>query len=275
MKYYQSLISLEQFPSQAKKSWQLLKEEYLKGVNIELKLHYDNDPACKIGIIIKGKNEANLFFRSYGDSEPEEIVARNPNYAFKISKTNPSDSWVIQNIYDDPTQCEHPQFTHGHLESTILAFPSFFLEHGGLEGLISADSFKIMSIKTKMVAGAEYVVVTFESEHDLDRSNRVLGGTLVFDPAKYWILIESDVESKFTVVRKQDTIIRLAKAQTQIEYFDINGIPFPKKLKTTYIHTDRPPGILHVDYVNVCRTKEHDQIFWISHYGFSEPENPT
>jgi len=185
-------ISAEQFQSQAKKSWQLLKEKYLEGTSFEFELRYDGDPSSKITVIIRGKNELNHFFRTPDDPD-EEIEARNLEYCFKIDKAKAEETWILQDFRDDPVKCENPQFLHGLLETSTFAFRGLFLEEGWLETLVISDSFKIHSIKSTVANNVEYVEVTFGSEHYLDKNNKILGGTMAFDPARYWILIESDV----------------------------------------------------------------------------------
>ncbi len=264
----------DKFKKQALESWQKLKMEYLKGFEMEIDLQIDNNPARRIVINFNGQNELNHFYPMKDDLS-EMIIARNSEYLFRIKKTVTDGPWSMGDFIEPPPLGDNPQYNHGLLESSTHAFRGFFLDEGWISELVLSDTFKIKKIEPMTFDDTDKVTIEFESLHNLDKYNQVIAGTLTFDPSRFWVLTNSDVQVNFNVSGNRGKTTRTFNIQTKIEYTDIESIPFPKKATTTYVHPDRKPIVNNAEYIEVSRNIAPDETFYLSHYGFAEPNTPT
>ncbi|MDR1492489.1 MAG: hypothetical protein LBT05_07195 [Planctomycetaceae bacterium] len=169
---------------------------------------------------------------------------------------------------------EHHQFTHGLLPSSELAFGGLFLDSGWIDSLLLSNSFEVLSIQPKQ---NENIEIKFRCQHNIDKDNKITGGSLVFNPKNFWLVNECDVNVEFLLISLKNPgkkIFNKYSIHTYFEYNDIDGYPFPRKSITIYNSSTRPPVKQIVEYTSIKRSMPSKEIFYMSHYGFPEPSNP-
>jgi hypothetical protein len=272
-------IMMQQFLSDAPKSWAALKEKYMRGLMVEFNFKVDDNSPTRMRVCIDQNNELNQSSFDSGDDFRESIESVNDNYAFKIKKETSDSVWIMSNVFDDPANSRrHNQFTHGLLLSTPLALSGIMLDDGWLDKLVLSGSFKILSISFKKNdESKKYVEVTFQCQHNLDNNNKILGGSFSFDPDKYWSILDCDVEIEFSVnnaSQPSNSVVKTYRMKKYYTYQDVDGYPFPKTVKTIYIHPNRTEIVNQIEYTSVSLEKPPREIFYLSHYGFSELVKP-
>jgi hypothetical protein len=254
------------------KTLEQLKNEYWKGLDIELTFQINDSLPGKKRICINKLYELNY---SIIKNDEEYVDVINPDYAFSLKRKNAQSKWELKNMNDAPKEArEHQQFTHGLLPTSELAFGGLFLDSGWIDKLLLSDSFEVLSIQPKQ---SENIEIKFRSQHNMDKDNKIIGGSLVFNPKNCWLVDECDVNVEFLLISPKNPekkIFNKYSIRTHFEYNNIDGYPFPKKITTIYNSSTRPPIKQIVEYTSIKRSMPSKDIFYMSHYGFPEPSHP-
>jgi len=275
------MIDTEQFASDAIKHWKNLKVEYLKGLDVELKLKIgDNVPAGMRTCFWKNY-ELNHHFPNADDAS-ETLLVANEKYAFTLKRDTSSAIWRLEELFDNPANArKHNQFTHGLLLTSTYAFGGLMLEDGWLVDLVNSDSFAVVSSDRQKanIGNAEYLKIVFRSQHNLDRNNKVMEGYLLFDADRYFSIVEYNLTIEFSINDAVPPNKNVKHTYRTEKYYDYQMIsdrfPYPTKTKSVYFIDGRPPSEAVVEYISVKDGEPSQEIFYLSHYGFSEPYDPT
>jgi hypothetical protein len=259
---------VESFLREAPKAWKALKDEYQKGVNLTITHSVDMGPlSTTIEICFDKNNELNRWI--YGKPSTESIMIVNSRYAFNLKKKGESANWALTEIMDD-TNAARSTPNSGFsklLPATINLFDGIMLHDGWLEALVASDSFSITSIRE--VENDRLVELVFSSQFKPFDNYQILRGTVHFDPKQFWLVkkYEIDVDELQSSGKKHTY-----KFTVTIDYQNVDGIPFPQKNHCVEVRDGKDEHTLTKNYTSVSRKKCPREIFYLSHYGFSEPD---
>ncbi|MDR1492174.1 MAG: hypothetical protein LBT05_05595 [Planctomycetaceae bacterium] len=258
------------FPSQALKAWAELKNKIFNGIDLELECQFNKNDPSKMHISVWKTCELNHHFSKNG--ETLEVI--NPNYQFSLSRQSSSSPWKLAEMNDNLDNARvHRQFTHGLLQSSTFAFGALMIEAGWISDLLNSESFEIVSINN--IKEKNLIKVNFRCQHNLDKNNKLLFGTMTFDPNNFWSLIDCDLTIEFSYTTNTGKNIRTYRVEKHYSYQDNHEVAFfPRTVETTSFHEGIPPIQDKIEYTSLKLGKPEKDIFYMSHYGFPEPSYP-
>lgn len=179
----------------------------------------------------------------------QRVTAANDAYAFELRRPSSRDAWVVTKLTFAPDPAR---------QDRTIAFAGLLVEGKWVEDLIHWSDFRLQSVKAE--SPTRYCVV-FQAHHVFNPVNIIEGGTLWFDPQRYWTLVAYDL------IAQSDVTGRIT---AELSYQDLDGYPFPRQTVVNYMF---PPKTLrrHVcDYGPVSRaTREAD--YRLAAFGLPEP----
>jgi hypothetical protein len=274
----ESNIDFPKFLRDASAGWQMLSDEYEKGLDTTLIYKVQQNPGREMRVCIKGSNELNQY-QLVTKSDVQEIFdIVNSKYGFTLKKSGADAVVVLSDLVNDPKKVrENHQFHHGLLAVSTFAFVPIMIEDEWIESLVRSKDFTVNSLKKI----GDKVVLDFRSQHFVDTYQKITEGTIVFDPEKFWVIREYDVEIRLVAEQlpklkmSGDDVVRVKKT---IEYQFIKAYPFPSKVRTEYksiiktIPSTPDTSSVTVEYgTTLLGSDVPDIIFYLSHYGFAEP----
>jgi hypothetical protein len=263
-------IKYDSVLSEIRTSWDKLKSEYQKGVDVSIQYSSvsEQDIKQKMRIYFDNSFELNHFF-----SKKELLKAINKKYAFDIIKDTGSPDWAIKNFFDNPTMArEGLQYFNKILWGTSVVYGGILVEEAWGMELLNSGSFKLISIKKKKIDNDEFVEIQFKSDFMSHKTSKILGGRILFDPNLYWVIREYEFDVEALPVKDEKS--EFAVVKRVIDYQNIDGVPFPKKCDICYRYYDGSiVSHLIFDFNSVERGKIPQEIFYLKNYGLSEPVN--
>ena len=268
------------FLAEAPKSWNLIKEQRMKGVDVRINMSIGSDRGSMSTLrVCLTKNKE---FKEFTSPDEESTIGINGGYAFLIKRKAATDFWTLSNITTPDVAREHPQMLHGLLPASANLFDDIMITENWLDKLVFSQEFEITSIKYKQTDGnlSKDVELSFLSQFKVDQFHKVIKGTILFDPGRFWVIKEYDVSGEFlnsnlsandnsTPQQPNETF----RVRHLIDSQDVDGYPFPKRVK--YYSFSSPEDYIVKDYVSVVFGIPDENLFRLSHYGFSEPSIPT
>jgi hypothetical protein len=260
------------FPiQQAMKAWNELKKGISSGYMADIttsscRLDDKEESSYKKKVLKKGDMEL-------VEHNSIRVVGKNKDYSFTLKKKSKDVPWILENM----AQPNNPLDENlGIILGSADVFEGIMVETTWIEKLVLSDSFKILSSKKSVdKEGNEIFLITFECLFHIDEINQILGGSLYFDPNRYWILTKYEIKGKSLLKgigkHKKDTEGIIKKT---FEYQDLDNYPFPKKIICEYESKDFPSDCVKTEYSRLTRNVNQNE-FYLSHYGFSEPSHPT
>jgi hypothetical protein len=123
-----------------------------------------------------------------------QVIGRNADYSFTLERKSKDIAWILENM----AQPNNPLDENlGIILGGANVFEGIMVETTWIEKLVLSDSFKILSSKKSVdKEGNEIFLVTFECLFHVDKINQILGGSLYFDPNRYWVLTKYEIKGK-------------------------------------------------------------------------------
>ena len=240
-------------------SWKHLREEYNKGLSIEMTSYYDDGPPEKLRILYD--NGCEMVTSDFINDEYHNIEILNPRYTFEIARNHSEGSaYYIKSLDKKPSSF---QFFHGHLSAMTDIFAAFYIEDSELEKLIESPGFQIKSTDSYLTNGGECIAVEFNANHDSDRFNRITNGRIVFNKDLGNVIQEYQIDSVFRGEKYTDS--------REIEYQMIGDLPYPKKIKTTFFYPNGRTSVLTQEFQVLPFVEPENESFYLSHYKLPEP----
>jgi len=265
------------FPSEAVASWRKIQEVIHAGCAVEsYTRRVGNDPNLKTVsrmIQISGDSEMAIY-------NSVNLTAKNERYAFRLDRTPDkldrapdTENWYLVDIAD------HPQVYLDDSTNVLLGthdvFEGIMIENTWLEKFVLSPDFSVIKIeRTDLTNGTELLTITFQCRYNLDDHNAIRGGTLVFITSNHWALSEYDILAS-SKIKKNGVFSEVqGRIKKTFEYQNLNGIPFPKKIVSESYADGFPASQIETLYGEVSSIVD-PKVFYLSHYGFSEPEYPS
>ncbi|GHT30545.1 hypothetical protein FACS1894214_0600 [Planctomycetales bacterium] len=270
---------------ESQQAWSHLQMEYERGFIAEI-LYTLTASNTKDSLTIKvmfDKNNDLNHTKFVDDSAGERVFAVNPDYSFQIKKDpanwNIVDLSPVSIVPDKDLSAKRTL-----LQNTEFLFAGIMLERCMAADLIKSKDFQIVSLKKERVKDNEedYIELVFRSNFISFDKNRILGGKIIFDPNRFWVIRNYEIETDFLPSNPKDKNdnYETFTINVSIDYQDVDGCPFPK----TYKYSCTPgiqnkvfdyQGELTVSINSISRVPVPSEEFRISRYGFSEPGNPA
>ncbi|MDR2644138.1 MAG: hypothetical protein LBC74_15255 [Planctomycetaceae bacterium] len=252
-------------------SWDKLKSEYQKGVDIMIEYHVVSEKETKqeIRVCFDSFFELNHFF-----SKGDFLQAINKKYAFNIRRDVNLSNWTIRDFFDNPVMPrENSPYSNKLLWGTSIVLGGIIVEEAwGLE-LFNSSGFKLISIEKKKFDGDELVEIQFRSNFVSHRTSKILGGKILLDPGHYWEIREYELDVEALPVKNEKSEFAVVKRVISYQYID--GVPFPQNYDICYRYRDGSVvNHLVFDFTSIKRVNIPQEIFYLRHYGLSEPVNP-
>ncbi|MDR2641321.1 MAG: hypothetical protein LBC74_00840 [Planctomycetaceae bacterium] len=272
-KELQEDVLKRRFLSEAPKAWKAIKNEYQKGVSLTLIYLVDTGPLITIEVCLDRKNELNHWLYS-GSSSKESVRVINDRYAFYLTKKDNSSDWGLKNFIEDTVAARNSANSGSHklLPATVNLFDGIMLHEGWLENWVLSDGFSITNIQE--VNNEGLVELEFISRFEPYDTYRILRGTICFDPKQSWLIKKYEIEVESLPMLKASKK-DMFKITVNLEYQNIEGVPFPKKCQYIEVINGTETHTLIKDYISISRHIPNQKKFYLSHYGLSEPVRAT
>ncbi len=193
------------------------------------------------------------------------ILATNPNYGFRIGRTEQpvsrNEPWFVVEI----TNPEKIAADILDLGGVITIFTT--IDHQSFPLTVADNSFVLKSVEANK-KNANWVDVSFKSNYKYSDSNCIPSGTVTLDPTHSWVVREYEVIQK--VWDGSGTI------SGAVEYQDDDDFLIPIRSTKTYKFSD--VGIARkttLDFVEWNKTKTPSSEFYLSEFGIPEPLNAS
>jgi len=272
-------LNHDSFIESAKQAWNDLKKEYNKGAEVKISLKNGDDAVTLSRVYVCGGYEINHEYKS-GNVENESIEAINKDYAFQIMRPDASSQWEIKRIYDTPQHARefYSQFDHGILPMSCLLYSGIMVDDCWIESIFSSDTLEITSLnETKNNSGDKNTIeVVFRCQHNLDKYNKILGGTFRFDMDNYFVILSCDYDLELSYTTKDKKEVNQKSHINEIcDYETIDGIPFPRRITYKHSPINRPEIVSQIEFSSPLRKPLNKNEFYLTYYGFAEPSSPT
>ncbi len=253
--------------------WDQKKETLLKGGSLVYRYdetdensipNRENTDVCELKIL--GEN-------SLYNNNQLRMVVRNVKYAFTLERKSENDSWRLNDLtYDTAPQSDN--------QSNIFPGTEPIYEGLTIEGIWLSDF--LSEDKTKMidhfVDQNGRIALKFAADYSLDITTKIVGGVLYFLPDDHYTMVQYELDMienppKGVVENAPEAI----KSHTvkKIEYKEINGVLFPQVIRRIYNpETFFQPRTFTTQCDQPSTSVDRD-VFYLSNYGFSEPDLPN
>ncbi len=278
----------DKFLISASKAWDQLKLKYQEGLKITVFYSAPGLIDAKREVCIKDKNEWSYY--GYSDSE-RFIAARNASYSFRLNKADDHSQWTIAKLdQSENSNVANPQYTHGLLELSTLIFDPIMIEDQWLSSIFSSGKIDIQSVTD--IPNEELVKIKFKCRnYKIDLYTNLLSGEVTFRKNHFYVIDNYKVTTEFIIHEvpglkkrgKSGTI--KAEVEKKFEYEIIDSVPYPRLSNTKYDVSPRvTEGVFNFPEDNFCRVRYKNEqygnsidnsIFYLTHYGFSEPSTPA
>jgi hypothetical protein len=191
------------------------------------------------------------------------LTCINKAYGFVLKCEAGGTAWTISSLLDNPASMRMEK--QEILRGSMGVFEGIMVEGDWLESLVFSRDFQILSIEADDVGGQRGQKVVFQSRYDVDDHNKILAGSLWFDSDYFWVLREYRIELQ------SDSF---GVASKKIHYCILHGVPYPEKIILDYEFAGDPP-IRYVSTYKPISNSCDPSVFYLSHYGFSEPMDST
>lgn len=263
----------EDFLREAPKGWFDLRRRYEQGYSSDCVLLYGAPTEDAVLVTPKNSTTTSYEHKLLGQMEVfnsirhdvEILECVGKTYAFALGRGRDRDDerWAMRSFADDPARMKIEKL--GILRGSIGIFEGIMVEGAWIESLISSGDFKILSIEVDLLDDQQVHKIVFRSNYDIDGHDRILSGTLWFNCDGFWTL------SQYQVELQSDT---LGTATKRFHYHVLDGVPYPKKIILDYKFERDPPIRYVTSYQSITNTCD-PSVFRLSHYGFSEPVEPS
>jgi hypothetical protein len=285
-------LSVTQFIEEASIAWNNLADAYYEGLSMKM-IFTTKESTLKADVCLLGKNELGLVYPTKDRRGMFELDVINPQYAFKLDKNAEETPWNLVNMWDNPNMAkESTQFNHGLLQPTAYIFEPIMIESSWLKDLMKSKEIEVISLKEQHLGDEIYVEMQFRcQQYNVDKYVKLLDGTILFNKKYYFVIKEYNVQTEFVAEgmllkngeKNSGSIV--SKVEKKLEYQETNGIPYLKTSRTTHnvIKSTLKVDMFHlldnnfmnIDYEIINSNKVNNELFRLTHYGFSEPSNPV
>lgn len=209
---------------------------------------------CRAG----SRTLSNLVLPATGKVPAREIAwGRNDSYYFVIKQTDGA-PWTVMD-FGRPDQ--RPADTEKRYPNEDRSqYAQFTIEGVPLEQLVSDPTFVVESVADQ--SPKDEFQVRFQSRVGPDEWTTITGGTLSFQPQKYWLLGGYDLQLQSRTA---------GTASARMTYRELGSLPVVEQWSLDYqFEGDEPIRNLHelTWSDNACP----DEQFTLSHFGLPEPE---
>jgi hypothetical protein len=278
-------ISVYQFFKEADAKWKKLTNTYSNGLSMQINYTLPKESSFKANVCLLGKNELVQIYL------PTNTVLNviNARYAFSLGKKANVDTWELSKMWDDPKMPrESSQFHHGLLQTTAFVFEPIMIESSWINDLIKSDELEVISLKERRLESENCIELRFRCrQYNVNKHTKLLSGTILFDKEKYFVIKEYNIETEFIADElspykgEKNSGSDIVIVKKKLEYQDMDGIPYLKTSRISYklksstlkrkIFDFADNNQVNIDCEIIDSNKVNKEIFFLKHYGFSEP----
>lgn len=199
------------------------------------------------------------------------IEATNGEYMFQITTTDELRPYTITYVEQSVNDTSVAEYSTRQKEALIaLPLAAFYFLRTQLSQLVQSPSFTIKQISIVSSPSGELARIEFEhlttDMARIEAGERISDGFLLCDPAHDWALREYG-----GTVHRQIVGGPTAQSHSEIEFGDVVGeFPLASKV-TTLIQRSNGTTSRTTCTVESIEDKIPKDLFYLSHYGFSEP----
>lgn len=255
-------------PEEALTAWSNLQKEYRKGLmatvcysSVEGTSEKETHTA-KISLLEK-------FELNICTYQGIILQARNERYSFAITHEEKDDSkWLLRDISNNSEKRIKDDNDRVFFASDSL-FSGIRVVEEWIFDIVNTSSFRVTAITNHQSnnENQDLCEIKFKCNYVTHDGGIITGGTLTCAPENYWVINSYDVD----LLHKSYDSLNTAKIQATLDFQDIDSIPFPETLNETYEIEGSEPYSITYKISDVRRDKPEKPIFYLSHYGFSEP----
>ena len=195
------------------------------------------------------------------------VTAHNDRYAFRVSKEDDDSPWELVNQTLDPFGMNDKDNNHLNMIPITEDLFGGFIICDFLKDIIQSDTFVLKSLRA--AEDGNSVVFEFEASYSVSKLIHIFGGTVeLIKP--YWVIKHYDIHcpSFFEGESPQDY-----SDKTDIDYYVIDGIPYPKSITHTISEPENKESKHGVLFEQPQIGGVSKKPFRLSYYGIAEPEN--
>ncbi|MDR1480414.1 MAG: hypothetical protein LBJ00_15880 [Planctomycetaceae bacterium] len=221
------------------------------------------------------------------------LYAINSRYSFRLAKKVEDSSRTLVNMWEDPNELRKSEyFDHGLLQATASVFVPIMVESSWLCDLMKSKEMEVTALNEQYVDDEVYVELKFRCrQYFLNGHTKLLGGRILFDKKRYFVIKEYEVQTEFVAdgismnKNEKNSGSDFVDVEKKLEYQEIKGIPYLRRDETTYrkvkstlkkeiVQFPNNKQTTNTDYEILDSNKVSGEVFFLKHYGFSEPINP-
>ena len=195
------------------------------------------------------------------------VTAHNDRYAFKIRREDDDSPWELVNQTLDPFGMNNKDYSHLNLILLEDGLFGGFIIYDFLKDIIQSDTFVLKSLRA--AEDGNGVVFEFEASYSVSDFIHIFGGKVeLMKP--YWVIKHYDVHCPcfYEGESPQDY-----SDKTDIDYYVIDGIPYPKSITHTISEPENKESKHGVLFEQPQIGGVSKKPFRLSYYGIAEPEN--
>jgi hypothetical protein len=255
----------KRFITEAPKAWETLKN--FQG-GLEGTYHKEMKELSNVGAIIfkvdgefKCINGNEYLYYKLTDAKGgsyQTTFCFNAKYGFILDRNSSNDPWQISTLE------KHKEFILGRFERQgAILYTSITIDGQSLLWIVKQPGFKLKNARAFEKEGKELVEISFETSSYLLSDDKILGGSVVFDPNNFWAVQNYELQRLWNIK---------GTSKGYVEYAgQLDRFPIPKSSVIERKDEKGGGGQLTFTFKDLRKCSAPDSDFTLSKYGLPEP----